>query len=352
MGGFGQDFDYPDDKLRVKRYVTLLDVLIVGALCAVLCFFIVGTTFKATYSLTGDRACLVQNGAETLATSDGFRYETKDFSYPMVMERVPGAEGSEYAKYWVLYGVSPERRESGQLREPANYDEFYEPVSLLRDDNGDSHPDVAYLFLKDKAMPLEVSLEGPSFISNGGCDYWRDPIVKFVNWSLSEHSWIPGHAYGHQWKSFLEKLSDFDIAPTDGVAENSELELLRARPTLLDESTATRVFELLSSSLSDAGLERDGHEDDENFWRQAPHMAFEVLRWSGFRVQMVKSPSKSIQVDGFQRPLKVTKEYQAPALMVSRNREGRDSAKLAVFDVILFNNWTSQDAWQRRTNLK
>ncbi len=319
------------------------------AFCAALAFFAVGPAFRPVYSLPGDWSCRGSQG-QNLENPEEFSFESNAFSYPMLLKRVAVSGHPQLAKFWVLHGVSPENRRlesATSMRNPGSVDEEdWSPVAFLRDDNGDSHPDKAFLFVRDQLMPKEVNLGGAVWTREAGCHFWKDPIVSFVNWALAEQNWIPGHAYGHMWTSYLKRLAEFDVASIEDNGVDPQLELLISRPSLLDESTATRVFELVSASLSDAEIEKTTGE--KAFWDEAPKMAFEILRWSGFKVGTAKSKTKELSIEGLRHPLR-SNGYEAPTLLVSAKKDGWKSARPAVFDVILFNNWTSQDDWERRT---
>jgi hypothetical protein len=105
-------------------------------------------------------------------SSEGQIQETHSFPYPIYFQRVSGA--ATHTRYWVLYSEAPTEQ---LLRQPASLDssvvDFSQawPVALMRDDNGDSQPDVAILFYSSQEEAQTFFLDRKE--EEGLCTFWE-----------------------------------------------------------------------------------------------------------------------------------------------------------------------------------
>jgi hypothetical protein len=253
--------------------------------------------------------------------------------YPVYFERV-SLKQSRSVRYWILYTEHPSLAASDEvLRTPASQKTPLhtprEPVALLRDDSGDSFPDVAFLFHQDREDPEELKIAD---LGKRGCEFWNRPVSSLLRGALQKKSWHMGMARGHVWIPFLEKLHIFEPQ-----AISTEQNL-----SVLDEAEAHRLFELLTHSIASFGvLDRQ----DDALFEKTQIRAEKLLSWLGIQHQSLRAPasSDSVWVEGLREPLKL-QTYGAPFLYVSK--DGKHEK--AVFDVLLFNDWATESDWSRR----
>gem|GEM_PF-4122701 len=273
-----------------------------------------------------DSSCLLSEKQSGVALQDGKIIEEGAFPYPVYFERL-SSQDNKATRYWILYTEHSTLERTEEVRSIASGKER-EPVALLRDDNADSFPDVAFLFYQDREDPVELRLGN---VSADGCEFWRSPVSQFLRTALEKKSWHMGLAHSHSWIPFLEKLYSFEITPY----KNSE------DLSVLAEPEAHRLFELMTYSVSSF---RGQAVDEENIFEGTQQRATKLLTWMGLRHRSLRAPSSAaVWVDGMKEPLKST-HYDAPVIYVTK--DGQEVA--AVFDVLLFNDWTTESEWSRR----
>jgi hypothetical protein len=266
---------------------------------------------------------------------DGGRIsEDQAAPYPVYFERVT-PKNSKNARYWILYTEHPSISELDfSLRTPSGEKggslKVREPVALLRDDNFDSFPDLAFLFRADREDPDVLSF---GEFSRKGCEFWRRPVSSFLREALEHSSWHMGLARRHSWISFLEKLSMLE--PIKNFPIQNSL-------SVLNEFEAHQLFELLTYAT--LTFSEEGRESEPLFERTQARTE-KVLSWLGLRYEFLRAPAsqKAIWVEGVREPLRFH-DYGAPFLYVQKNGQ----TEKAVFDVLLFNDWTTEGAWSRR----
>lgn len=296
----------------------------------------------------GEFACLKQNPVQEAAEYPGLS---------LVRVGEPGE-----SVFWILYhAVSNaavavedgadhladqliEAEDDATFREPADWGgQRGEPVAFLRDDNGDAHPDTAFLFLQESSAPKIARLNGDLWSAERGCRFWKKPTAHLQKWALDEHNWTPSLAKEHQWVAFLNRLSQIHIEKSS----DEELRKLKGLPSRVSEQSAAQLFELLSETVAHQDVGPQFSEKD--YWTEAQATAHTVLSWVGLRVKSAgrAGVKAQVQAEGYSRPLSLP-SYSAPALDVEFADETNDGAKPVVLDVLLFNGWAPQETWEER----
>lgn len=304
---------------RVFREYAIIafDVLFV---CLVL-YFVIPTSseiqiLKSKPLINADFECL-RDPSTQVRYSENKIIEDSAFPYPIYIERL-SANLSLPTKYWILFTEHPKNK--GQAL----------PAALLRDDDGDSGPDVALLFSADQEDPVEIKMNEFSY---KGCSFWSRPITHFLNEALQKKSWHLGLARDHAWVSFLDKLKSYEL----------EVGLPVNQLSVLNESDAHKLFELLN--LSALTTRKPSNQSIEADFEGTQHRTLKMLSWLGVRHRTMSMPKfTSIWIDGLKTPVQPS-EYKAPMFYVKRAGQREETA---VFDVLLFNDWASEVEWSQR----